>query len=486
MSAMTPLTGLAAQLSLAPAIVACRPILAGDKVWVVGGAVRDSVLGRVVTDIDLAVADGERELAAKLARAVGGAHFELSGEFATWRVVAPENEWHVDIARFRGGDGGGITADLVLRDLTVNAMALPLDDLDDPVMDPTGGLADLDAGRLRAASPTAFTDDPLRVLRVARLASSHHLKADEETRELARAAAPALDGVSGERIFAELQYLMAGSDPIGGLEAMATLGATEQILPELEALRGITQGPNHHLDVYDHTIDVLRNQIAIESELDRYAGARASEVADLLAEPLADGIDRRIALRFGALLHDVAKPATRTERDGRVGFAGHDIEGVKMIDAICKRLKTSRAFSGHLALLTREHLRLGFMAADRPLGRRQIHSYLRATEPAAVDVTLLTIADRLAARGTGPLATPAMIAAHMEVAAEIIGPALDWHRDGPPARLIPGDELAAELGIKPGPELGRILDEIEAAAYSGEVTDRATAIALARQNTPRC
>ena len=105
---------------------------------------------------------------------------------------------------------------------------------------------------------------------------------------------------------------------------------TAVVLPELEALRGVEQGPNHHLDVHDHTLAVLEHTLEVEADLDRFAGERAAEVAALLDEPLADEMNRRTALRFGALLHDIAKPATRAERDGFVGFRGHDQVGAEI------------------------------------------------------------------------------------------------------------------------------------------------------------
>ena len=199
-------------------------------------------------------------------------------------------------------------------------------------------------------------------------------------------------------------------------------------------------------------------------------------MAELLAEPLADEMSRGTALRFGALFHDIGKPATRAERDGFVGFRGHDQVGAEIVGGICGRLRASRRLTQHLQGLTLHHLRLGFLIPEAPLPPRKVHEYLRATEPVAVDVTLLTVADRLSARGAGPLASPEMVEAHLALARQMVAAALDWRRDGPPAPLLRGDELASELGIEPGPELGELLAELEAAQYAGEVSDRAAAV----------
>jgi hypothetical protein len=151
-----------------------------------------------------------------------------------------------------------------------------------------------------------------------------------------------------------------------------------------------------------------------------------------------------------------------------------------MISEICGRLRASRALTDHLRGLALHHLRLGFLVHEMPLPPRRVHEYLRATEPVGVDVTLLTVADRLSARGGGPLASEEAIEAHLSLAREMIAAALDWRRDGPPEPLLRGDELAAELGIEHGPELGDLLAELEAAQYAGEVKSRDQAVERAR------
>ena len=318
-------------------------------------------------------------------------------------------------------------------------------------------------------------------MRAARLAAELGLELDPGTASLARAEAALAAEPAGERQLAELRRLIGGPDPLRGLALLDELGLTAVVLPELEALRGVEQGPNHHLDVHGHTLAVLEQTLAVEAGLDRFAGERADETRELLDEPLADEISRGTALRFGALLHDIGKPATRGERDGYVTFIGHDSVGAEVVAGICRRLRTSGRLSAHLQALTRQHLRLGFMVHEAPLPPRRVHEYLRATEPVAADVTLLTVADRLSARGSGPFATEEAIEAHLDLAREMLAAALEWRRQGPPEPLLRGDELAAELGIAPGPELGDLLTEIEAAQYAGEVSTRGEAIERARR-----
>jgi putative nucleotidyltransferase with HDIG domain len=460
----------------APLVAAARRALGdGAGVWIVGGAVRDAALGKEIADLDLAVAGDPGAVAKAIARELGEHAFELSAEFGTWRVVAPGRGWQIDATVLRGA---GIEPDLAARDFTIGAVAVPLAG-GEPV-DPFGGLADLEAKVLRAVGEGSFDGDPLRLLRAARLAAELGLEIDPGTITLARASASRAAEPAGERQLTELRQLLGGPDPLRGLALLDELGLTAVVLPELEALRGVEQGPNHHLDVHGHTLAVLEHALEVERDLDRFAGERAEEVAALLAEPLADEISRRTALRFGALFHDIGKPDTRAEYGGFIGFRGHDQVGAEIVAGICGRLRASRRLTQHLRGLTLHHLRLGFLIPEAPLPPRRVHQYLRATEPVAVDVTLLTVADRLSARGAGPLARPEMVEAHMALARQMVAAALDWRREGPPPPLLRGDELAGELALEQGPRLGELLVELEAAQYAGEVSDRAGALEHAR------
>jgi hypothetical protein len=184
-------------------------------------------------------------------------------------------------------------------------------------------------------------------------------------------------------------------------------------------------------------------------------------------------------MRFAALLHDVAKPQTRGERpDGRVTFVGHDAEGAAVARAVMRRLRAAERIADHVAALTLHHLRLGFLVHERPLSRRSEHRYLIATAPYEVDVTAFTVADRLATRGRG--AEPA-IAAHVELARHMLAVALERRAAGPQPPLVRGDELARELGLRPGPRIGTLLARLEEDRYAGEVATREQAIARARE-----
>ena len=377
--------------------------------------------------------------------------------------------------------GAGIEADLALRDFTVNAIALPL--AGGEPLDPHGGVRDASQRVLRAVSDAVFSDDPIRILRAARLGSALGFELDPATIALARASSELASEPAGERQFAELRGIVAGREPLRGLALLDELSATAAVLPELDALRGIEQNPYHHLDVHGHTLEVLERWLEVERDVGAVVGAdRTQEVEALLAEPLADDLDHRGGIRFASLFHDLGKPAVRqVTAEGRVLFMGHDTEGVRIVRELCARLRTSRRLAMYLESLTLNHLRLGFLVHARPLSRREVYEYLRGTDPESVDVTLLTVADRLATQGERT--RDDAIEAHVELAREMIAEALAWRRGGRPTSPIRGDDLARELGIEPGPKLGALLEEIEAARFTGDVATPEDAIALARTLT---
>jgi poly(A) polymerase len=454
-----------------PALVALREL--ADRAWLVGGALRDELLGLDTRDFD-AVVDGDvRRLARALAQATGAHSFALSEAFGAWRVIARDRSWQVDLTPQLGSS---LEDDLAQRDLTVNAMARSVHGTE--LIDPHGGQADVRARRLRMVSDRAFREDPLRVMRLARLAVELGFDIDSSTHEQAQAAAPGLAGVSPERVFGELKLIVCDEQPGRGLRLLEGLGALAVVLPDLTALHGLEQSVYHHLDVFDHTLEVLDHTVQIDRDPGHLFPEPGGAVARLLAEPLADELTRGQALRFGALFHDLAKPSTRAVTgEGRVTFIGHDAAGGELAVRTLSRLRASERLAAHVAALTRHHLRLGFLVHEMPLSRAAVYRYLRQCQPVEVDVTLLSVADRLSTRGRN---SEVAIEKHLELAAQILPEALDW-RARPPRPPVRGDRLAESLGITPGPQLGRLLEGLTEAAFTGQVASEADAVLWARE-----
>ncbi len=453
---------------------------AGDATWVVGGAVRDAMLGRTITDVDLVTTGKPEAIARAVASAAGGPAFPLSEEFGAWRVIARAG-FVCDVSPLQGG---AIEDDLAKRDFSANAMAVPL--AEPELLDPLGGRADVEAGILRVLGEQSYRDDALRPLRLARIATELSLQPDAETERLTRTHASRVPETSPERIWTELRRLVTADRVLKGLELADRLGLIEAVLPELANLRGVEQSHFHHLDVHDHTLEVLREQLWLEKHLDEVFGPLTLALRAVLDEPLADELTRMQALRFAALMHDMAKPETRRELpDGRISFIGHDKAGQDLVVGVCRRLRTSERLASFLGGVTRHHLVLGFLVHERPLDRRAVYRYLRTCDPVEVEVTVLSCADRRATRGRH---AEAAIAAHLDLAYEIMESALAWRRHGPPQVPVRGDELAREVGIRRGPQLGRLLEAIREAVFAGDVQDRDQAVGYARallDNAPR-
>jgi poly(A) polymerase len=455
----------AAQVS--SVVVAC--LAPSEEAWLVGGAVRDGLLGRASKDLDYAVRGDARRLAQRVADLLGGAFFTFSEAFSTYRVVLPGGL--VDFSPLRGAT---IERDLAARDFTVDAMALPARGGDPgarvgvgKVIDPLGGAADLAARRLIACGPRALSDDPLRVLRLARLTAAFELQPTAGLMDAARAAAPALKAVSGERVCTELAALLGLPAAASGLRLLDDAGALEQVLPEVTALRGVEQNPFHHLDVFGHTLEAVE---LVSQVVDQLGGQR------FLAAPEACGLPDAAPLAplgFVALFHDLGKPGVRQiSEDGRVMFWHHDELGARMVQDIAVRLKMSRRFQEYLSVLIGTHLRLGFLVREAPLTLRALVRFRRAVEPYVFESVILSLADRLATRGEKT--SPASMARHYRLARVV------WLQIPKQSRVpfMDGDEAMDLLELPPGPLLGEALQALQEETDALEVTTKDAARAF--------
>ncbi|MFY9468721.1 MAG: HD domain-containing protein, partial [Solirubrobacterales bacterium] len=401
-----------------------------EDVWLVGGTIRDILLARELTDVDLAVGGDVKSVARALHERFRGDIFSLSERFGTWRISPAAGDWQIDLTALRGET---IERDLALRDFTINAMALPLGATARAAgrrreralpIDPTGGHGDLAAKTLRVTGAGVFIDDPLRLLRLARLAVVLGFDLDPETARLSRAQAGTVTQAAAERAFAELRGLVTADDAVGGISLLDELGLLAALLPELTDLRGVEQSVYHHLDAYQHTIEVLERLVELVADPADVFGDDADELSALLDRPLADEMTSGQALRFAVLMHDIAKRRTRTVfDDGRVGFPGHDREGARMAREICRRFNVSDRFTRFVTTITGHHLDLGFLVHERPLPPRRVYRYLRGCEPVEVEVGVLSVADRLATRGRK---SGEAIERHLQLARELNRAALDW------------------------------------------------------------
>ena len=450
----------------------------GPGAWAVGGGVRDVLLGRPFADLDVAV-DGDAAAAASaLAGPAGATSFPLSRAFGAWRVQGGRLPYAVDITPLQGGS---LEEDLGRRDLTVNALAVPV--AGDPApIDPHGGLDDLRRRTLRLVRPTALADDPVRLLRLGRLAEELGFEIDGGAVAQARAASPLLWESPGERLFDELARILRLRRPHRALARLDDLGTLGALVPQLEESRGLDQSPYHHRDVLGHILDVVEHVADLVADPEPVFRSRAARVAEVLAAPLADQLTRGEALVLPALLHDMAKPATRAVTpEGRVTFIGHDRLGAEMADDLLLRLRTSARLREFVVRCVRMHLPLGFMVHRTPLSLRQIDRYLRSTAPWEVEIIVLSVADRLATRG--PRTSESAIRRHLALAREVMDVHFELVDRGPVRPLLTGAEVAADLGRPPGPWLSELLDQLREEQVVGAVRTRGQALRFVRRRS---
>ena len=465
-------------------------------VYLVGGAVRDLMLGRPCRDLDFSMAADVRPLARRVANALKGDFFMLDDERNTARVITSQagSRFYLDFAILRGGN---IEEDLRGRDFSINAMALSLLQ-PDRLLDPTGGVNDLQNGLLQACSPGAFRDDPVRVLRGVRLSVAFHFSLEPATLDAMRKAVPLLEAVSIERQRDELFHMLEGNEVRQAIELLDELGVIERLLPELPGMKGVTQGHPHIHDVWEHTLVLLQELEAVYSALvEGYnngacekrpelrlavekLGRFSSALADHFNRQLNPGRSLRGLLFLAALYHDIAKPATRLlEADGRIHFLGHEAEGARAAASRAQTLALSQAEIQRVEAEVQEHMRIHLLAMAPELPtRRAVYRFFRSTGPAGVEICLLTLADTLATYGE----TLAMETWQAEL--DICRILLEAWFEHPgevvnPPRLVTGDDLLEQFKMTPGPIVGELLAAIHEAQAGGEITDRQQALAFA-------
>ena len=427
---------------------------AGFELAIVGGPVRDALLGRATNDLDLTT-NARPDDILRLVKPLATATWDIGRAFGTIgaKIAGPSGTAEqVEITTYRADSYDGVTrkptvefgdsldADLSRRDFTIGAMALRL-----PIpalVDPAGGVEDLVAGILRTPGDpdVSFGDDPLRMLRAARFAGQLGFTVAPETLEAMSRLRESIRIVSPERVQGELVKLLASSDPVRGVRILVDTGLMGEILPEVPALRLEIDEHHHHKDVYEHSLTVLQQAIDLEHE--RHPGASPD-----------------VTLRLAALLHDIGKPATRAfEPGGGVSFHHHDVKGARLAR---KRLQALRFDSDTIAAVTQlveQHLRF-FGYSEGAWTDSAVRRYVRDAGDQLERLHILTRADVTTrnAKKAGRLRRAyddierriAELAEQEQLAA--MRPALD------------GNRIQEILGIGPGREVGeayRFLMEI--------------------------
>lgn len=474
--------------------------------YVVGGYVRDQLLGRATRDLDLAVRHEPAELARQVANRLGGAFVPLGVQHQMARVVLRDRAqlFYIDFTRLRGDC---LESDLAARDFTINAMAADVQDTDPQplVIDPHGGRQDLEKELIRAVSDSVFQDDPLRLLRAVRLAAELGMQVESHTEELITRDYCLVIVSSEERARDELCKTIGTKRAAPSLRYLDRLGMLTLLVPEVKPLHGLEQPLPHRQDAFEHSLATVQALETLrEALLLMVGGDRASSVADTvpgedlwgytgtvlspfaalilnrLQEEVSNEHSRLMLLKLAALLHDVGKATTgRVDKGGRIRFFGHQREGSALAARALRRLRFSKGETRLVQTLIRHHMRPLQLAQEGEVTRRAIYRFFKDIGDAGVDVLVHSLADNLALWGAQLdandwrklLDTVALLMTkYYEEYDEVIVP--------PP--LINGNDLIGRLGMKPGPAVGRLLQATQEAQAAGEVRTREEALLLAQ------
>lgn len=417
-----------------------------DAGYLVGGALRDTLLERPFEDIDWLVPDPQAA-ARRAAEMLGGSVFALDEPRGHWRVIADET------VRDYIGLAGALESNLRARDFTVNALAAAPNG---KLIDPTGGLEDLRRQRLRMVDANNIYSDPIRALRGVRIASKLGFRLEPKTLTTIQACAAAqLSGSvklpAWERVREELDRLILSSEAGRGFASLASLDLLEVYLPEVMRMKGVEQGGFHHLDVLEHSLEAL-NQL-------------------VQGFPEAD-----LALRWATLFHDTGKPDTKThDESGRYyHFYGHDKLGAELTARALQRLREPDKLSRRAARLVRYHM------VQLPKTEKAARRFVHRRRELLPDLLKLMIADREAARG--PLSSGAS-RQHYRLA---LGRILEIMAATPPTPpLLSGREIMTLLELQEGPQVGEAVRFLKEAEAVSDITTREEAEAALRHYASR-
>ena len=448
---------------------AARYLPAREGVYLVGGCVRDLLINQSPADYDLAVSESPEGYARLLAAKFGGRPIAIGPDrHRLYRVVAGDRIF--DLSPLFGAS---IETDLANRDFTINAMAFDL--AGQNLVDPLDGLRDLQAGILKMASPRALMNDPLRQLRAFRLAAQFRCRIEADTRAAIKTLTGTIQTCAGERIRTELFKLLALNSSTQYIEQMAECGLLYDILPELENLQRCHQNEHHSFDVWTHTLAACR-------QLENWLTPNFPEETTASIQRAVAQIQRREQfglLKMALLLHDVGKPATRSEdAGGKVHFYGHGRRSAALAADICSRLKCSHAESDYIGTVVRQHNRplfLYLLQSRNRLSARAITRFFIHCADLAPDVLIHAIAD-YAGKHSVPdeeLETytrfiDSLLTQYFDVHA--------WRQAGP--SLLTGRDLINHFGLVPSPLFKKLLEQVETARLAGEIQDRQQALEL--------
>lgn len=442
---------------------AARP--AGTYVY--GEYVLEALAGLEPGGLLAATAADARGLAEDLCRATGGTVISPGGRPGVFNLVLPGGRNLTAVALDRD-----IGTHLSGSGFTVQAMAI--DAASSPpreIIDPLGGLRDLESGLLRAAAPGVFSDDPARLLAAVRLCDRYGLEPEEGTLSLMRAGAPLACEADRSRAWRIVAGLFAGKGLSGKARLLERSGVMAGLFPEVAATFGVPQNHYHHLGVWGHTLETLDLLERMLEEPGRLFPAFDDQIRAHMRRGVEGGVCRRAYLGFAALIHDIGKPSSMSvEPSGRIRFQGHQRRGAALARGIAGRMGLGRGGAAHLEGIVADHMRLGFLLEEGESAETRLRA-IRELGNRCVEVVMLSLADRMATRGEA--STERAMKSFGRMASRVMRDYF-WDRDCPP--LVSGGDVLTHAGAGPGPGVARALFSVRVAQREAVVTNRRHAL----------
>ena len=449
----------------------------------VGGTVRDLLLGEAVKDLDFAIGGNAFSFARKFADMADGSFVPLDEKHDTARVVFHRGDLLMD---FSGVRGANITEDLAERDFTINAMAIAFNQMinvrEVVLIDPLGGAEDLNNQLIRLASGQGIKNDPIRMLRAYRFAATLDFTIQNQTSAIIEDSVSLLNSVSAERVRDELFKILSVGNSSCYLKAMDDVGLLKQIFPEVARMKGMKQNEYHHLDVWEHSMLTL--EFFEANPLPNSLKSYSLNIEDYLNYELVKGRSRVSLLKLATLLHDVGKPVTRiVDRDERIRFFDHSLEGAKITVNIGKRLKLANREISSLRKIVEYHMYpLGLSVFPRKPRRlrekrRAMRRFIQKTGDEWLAILLISFADLHATQGQWRRADD--LKKLVQLMGEIAHVCFQETRP-PLPKLITGTELMKEFDLPTAPIVGKLLKQLEEAQLDGIVKTRDDAIKMVR------
>lgn len=442
------------------------PFIKGYKAYLVGGFIRDSIMGIASLDRDIVIENCNVEKLAKTMSDSLEAHFvPLDTENKIYRIVLKDKINYIDLA---APIGENIEKDILRRDLTLNAIAFDLEK--NEFLDPANGIKDIENKVIKGISEQNFTDDPLRLLRIYRFHSKFGFKIDENLKKIAKNHAFKIELPAKERINAELIKLFEGKYADSALKEMDNTGLLDYIFPIMKEVKKVPSNSHHHLDLFNHSVETVRQ---VQKE---YENAPI-EAKKHLDSSLLGNSSQLGYLKLAAFCHDIGKPGTWTieEDTQKHRFFKHDDLGSKLIIPILKELKFSKKQISYIQKMIKYHIYPSALVYQEPSGEKAQMKFFRKMENCVIDVIILARADRLSAQG--PDITEEITSRNLNGLESLMKKYFEIKEDLKPLeKLLDGTEIMEILNITASKKLGNIIKLLKESQLSGEVTTRTEAV----------